>query len=125
MIIDCLSIISIHILTETSEPSSKIESGVLLAKILNSVDLVNFVLSLLQTPGLSTLASFPGSQMKEDPLTEVRKYALKFLQMLIYISPEFEASFEAKGAYKTLTDFISQPKNGSLKHLGELETMES
>ena len=46
VIIDCLSVISIHILTETSElPQDK--TSVLLTKIIKSVDLVNFVFQLL------------------------------------------------------------------------------
>lgn len=47
VIIDCLSIISIHILNETSEPEAKAKS-VLLSKISKSIDLSNFIFSLLQ-----------------------------------------------------------------------------
>ena len=105
-----MSIISIHILTEVSEPDAK-ETSKLLEKIVQSVDLVSFCFSLINPQQGLSFVSQSGTKKKSsskdnNPLAEVREYALKFLQMLLYLSEDFTRSFEAKGAYKTLSKLI-------------------
>ena len=102
IIIDCLSIISIHILTQKS--ANEAAESVLLTKIARSVDLTDFILSLLQLPCPAIAANPVDTRTKEDLLSEVREYALKFLQMLLFLSDDFREVFEAKGSFATLID---------------------
>ena len=106
--IDCLSIISIHILTEVSELAEN-RNSVLLNKIIQSVDLVSFCFSLIHPQQGSSFVSQSGTKKSsslENPMAEVREYALKFLQLMLFLSEDFTRSFEAKGAFKTLSSFI-------------------
>ena len=73
--------------------------------------------------------------------TEVREYAFKFLQMLLFLSEDFRASFAEQGGYDTLSDFTilrgsaarskddirddRGEKRSTLLHVGELEAMEA
>lgn len=75
-----------------------------------------------------------GEASKEDSIAEVREYAFKFLQMLLFLSQEFRAKFIAQGGYDTLTDFTIQtgmrqedPFFGaqSLLTLAELDSIEA
>lgn len=82
----------------------------LLTKITRAIDLVHFILSLIQMSGATPMTnsySAIGTSSKEDPLCEVREYALKFLQMLMFLSPEFRDAFTAKGSYAILADFVT------------------
>ena len=64
-------------------------------------------------------------------MAEVQEYALKFLQMLLYLSEDFKRTFEMKGGYKTLIDFIMTKRShdilndSPMLYLDELEDMES